>query len=95
MLMVRPERIVISVDQPSTGASNAAVTATVTDLTFQGPIVRIALAAPDGAMIIANIDPDTDLPLLRPGDRVWASWPHHAACVLQSASTSSQPEDTP
>ena len=28
---------------------------------------------------------DADLPLLRPGDTVWASWPPDAACVLPPA----------
>lgn len=82
-LMVRPERIAVSVDQP-TGTAQA-VQATVTDLTFQGPIVRLALSAPNGLPIITNIDPDADLPLLRPGDAVWASWPSSAACVLPDA----------
>ena len=61
------------------------VNATVTDLTFQGPVVRLALSAPDGSPIIANIDPDADLPLLRPGHNVWASWAPTAACVLPDA----------
>ena len=82
-LMVRPERISIFIDQP--GDSMQSVSATVTDLTFQGPTVRLALAAADGSPIIATIDPDADLPLLRPGDRVWASWAKDAACVLPSA----------
>ena len=85
-LMVRPERIAISLTQPAsqTGGEQS-VQATVTDLTFQGPIVRLALEAADGSPIIANVDPDADLPLLRPGDSVWASWNQSAACVLPSA----------
>lgn len=84
-LMVRPERIAISLTQPTSQATDGqSVQATVTDLTFQGPIVRLALVAADGSPIIANIDPDADLPLLRPGDSVWASWTQSAACVLPS-----------
>jgi spermidine/putrescine transport system ATP-binding protein len=84
-LMVRPERISISLTQPTpqTGGDQS-VSATVTDLAFQGPIVRLALEAADGSPIIANVDPDADLPLLRPGDSVWASWTQSAACVLPS-----------
>ena len=93
-LMVRPERVAISLERPAATSTVASVSATVTDLTFQGPIVRLALTAPDDSTIIANIDPDTDLPLLRPGDPVWASWSDHAACVLHSAPSSHQ-EDTP
>jgi spermidine/putrescine transport system ATP-binding protein len=83
--MVRPERISISLTQPTpqTGGDQS-VSATVTDLAFQGPIVRLALEAADGSPIIANVDPDADLPLLRPGDSVWASWAQSAACVLPS-----------
>ena len=84
-LMVRPERIAISLAQPtSQTGSDQSVSATVSDLAFQGPIVRLALEAADGSPIIANVDPDADLPLLRPGDSVWASWTLSAACVLPS-----------
>ena len=82
-LMVRPERISISMNPPC--GDMQSVNATVTDLTFQGPVVRLALSAPDGSPIIANIDPDADLPLLRPGHNVWASWAPTAACVLPDA----------
>ena len=89
-LMVRPERIAISVEEPTTLPTNGdsgtqSVRATVTDLTFQGPTVRLALRAPDDSPIIANIDPDADLPLLRPGDAVWATWSSSAVCVLPDA----------
>lgn len=84
-LMVRPERISISLTQPtSQNGGGQSVCATVSDLAFQGPIVRLALEAADGSPIIANVDPDADLPLLRPGDSVWASWTQSAACVLPS-----------
>ena len=84
-LMVRPERIAISLAQPtSQTGGDQSVNATVSDLAFQGPIVRLALEAADGSPIIANVDPDADLPLLRPGDSVWASWTQSAACVLPS-----------
>jgi spermidine/putrescine transport system ATP-binding protein len=59
--------------------------ATVRDLTFQGPTVRLALQAADGSAIVAHVDPDADLPLLRPGDTVCASWATTAACVLPDA----------
>ncbi len=91
-LMVRPERIAISLTQPAsqTGGEQS-VNATVTDLTFQGPIVRLALEAADGSPIIANVDPDADLPLLRPGDSVWASWSQNAACVLPTTLNQQSP----
>jgi len=83
VLMVRPERIMISTNDP--GPTNQRVHGTVADLTFQGPIVRLVLHAGDGTPIIANIDPDHDLPMLRPGDAVWASWSASAASVLPAS----------
>jgi spermidine/putrescine transport system ATP-binding protein len=81
-VMVRPERVRITVDEP---ADRPRVAGTVTDLTFQGPIVRLSLAAPDGSPVIAHVGHDAALPLLRPGDRVWASWAPDAGCVLPPA----------
>jgi spermidine/putrescine transport system ATP-binding protein len=83
VLMVRPERIMISVDQSTAGDQR--VHGTVVDLTFQGPIVRLVLHASDGTPIIANIDPDHNLPMLRPGDSVFASWSASAASVLPAS----------
>jgi spermidine/putrescine transport system ATP-binding protein len=78
-LMVRPERVQVSVNEPGDGPR---VPATVSDLVFQGPIVRLALAAAGDQPIVAHVGSETDLPLLRPGDRVWASWEVSAARVI-------------
>ena len=59
--------------------------ATVTDLTFQGPVVRLGLAAADDSPIVAHIGPDDDLPMLRPGDQVHVSWAPSASLVLPAA----------
>jgi len=67
-LMVRPERVRVSMDPPT--GDVATVRATVSDLTFQGPVVRLSLAAPDESTIIAHIGAEQDLPMLRPGDEV-------------------------
>jgi len=40
------------------------------------------LAASDHATIIAHVGAEQDLPLLRPGDRVYASWAPEASLVL-------------
>ena len=82
VIMVRPERLSLSADRP---AGTSAVAGTVVDLTFQGPVVRVSLAAASDVPIIAHLGPDDDLPSLRPGDRVWVSWPTDAACVLPDA----------
>jgi len=82
-LMVRPERVRVSVDRPS--GELTAVSAKVTDLTFQGPVLRLSLAAADGSPVIAHVGSEQDLPLLRPGDDVWVSWSPDAALVLPNA----------
>ncbi len=78
-LMVRPERVRVATDPIDTGAS---VAATVTDLTFQGAMVRLVMAAPDGSAVVAHVGHDHDLPLLRPGDSVHVGWPSDASLVL-------------
>ncbi len=82
-LMVRPERVRVSIDQPT--GDVATVAATVKDLTFQGPVLRLSLAAPDDSTIIAHVGPEQDLPLLRPGDAVHVSWSPEASRVLPAA----------
>jgi len=82
-LMVRPERVAVSTSEPH--GEGARVPATMTDLTFQGPVVRLVLEAPDTSPIVAHVGHDVALPLLRPGDPVWATWAADAACVLPPA----------
>lgn len=84
-LMVRPERVRVSMDSPT--GDVAAVRATVTDLTFQGPVVRLSLAAPDESTVIAHVGPEQDLPMLRPGDEVYVGWSPDASLVLPGAGT--------
>ncbi|BBZ28474.1 spermidine/putrescine import ATP-binding protein PotA [Mycolicibacterium madagascariense] len=82
-LMVRPERVRVSMERPS--GDVATVSATVTDLVFQGPVVRLQLAAVDGSPILAHVGPEQDLPLLRPGDPVHVSWTPDASLILPAA----------
>jgi spermidine/putrescine transport system ATP-binding protein len=82
-LMVRPERVKVSMDAPA--GDVVSVRATVSDLTFQGPVVRLSLTAPDGSPVIAHIGPEQELPLLRPGDAVYVCWSPDASLVLPAA----------
>ncbi|KRE28854.1 ABC transporter ATP-binding protein [Mycobacterium sp. Soil538] len=82
-LMVRPERVRVSMDAPT--GDVAAVRATVKDLTFQGPVLRVSLAAPDESTVIAHVGPEQDLPMLRPGDQVYVGWAPDASLVLPGA----------
>ena len=52
------------------------------DLAFQGPVVRLALAAGDRSPVVAHVGPDQQLPLLRPGDPVHIGWAPEAALIL-------------
>ena len=83
-LMIRPERVRVSTEHPG-GTDLAVVPGTVRDLTFQGPVVRLAVAAPDNSTIVAHVGPEHDLPLLRPGDPVHVSWSPEASLVLPAA----------
>lgn len=81
-LMVRPERVRVSMEAPTGIVS---VPATVTDLTFQGPVLRLQLAAADGSPILAHVGTEQDLPMLRPGDPVHVGWLPEASLVLPAA----------
>jgi spermidine/putrescine transport system ATP-binding protein len=79
-LMVRPERVRILLEQPADG--QVGIPCRVRDLVFQGPVVRLALDAPDGTEVVAHVAEDERLPLLRPGDEVYAGWEREAARLL-------------
>jgi spermidine/putrescine transport system ATP-binding protein len=80
-LMIRPERMHLRVDDPPPGF--VSIPAEVVDLVFQGPVVRFDLCTPDGSPIVAHVGPETDLPLLRPGDKVLVCWEPEAARFLR------------
>ena len=93
-LMVRPERVSVSVDEPTDGSMS--LPCTVIDYVFQGPVVRFALAGPDEAEVVAHVGAGEQLPLLRPGDAVWASWETSAARLLPDRAPWTPPEsDSP
>lgn len=82
-LMVRPERVRVSMEPPT--AEVVSVPATVTDLTFQGPVLRLSLAAADGSPVVAHVGAEQQLPMLRPGDQVYVAWAPEASLVLPAA----------
>ncbi|MGK2903978.1 MAG: ABC transporter ATP-binding protein [Mycobacterium sp.] len=82
-LMIRPERVRVTAEQPA--GDLAVVRGTVRDLTFQGPVVRLSVAAPDDSTVVAHIGPEQSLPMLRPGDEVYVSWSPEASLVLPAA----------
>ena len=82
-LMVRPERVRVSVEQP--GSDVASVRATITDMTFQGPVIRLSAVAPDESVVVAHVGPEQQLPMVRPGDEVYVGWAPEASLVLPAA----------
>ena len=88
VVMVRPERLHISIDRPT--GDLAAVEAIVEELVFQGPVLRASLRTAAGTELVAHIGPEDALPMLRPGDRLWASWGLDAACLLRSVDTTAE-----
>jgi spermidine/putrescine transport system ATP-binding protein len=91
-LMVRPERVRVSVDEPTDGSMM--LPCTVIDYVFQGPVVRFALAGPDDAEVVAHVGADEQLPMLRPGDKIWASWESSAALLLPDVANAGAPDET-
>jgi spermidine/putrescine transport system ATP-binding protein len=79
-VMVRPERVRVLMDEPANGY--VGVPCTVSDLVFQGPVVRVALATADGQEVVAHVGANDQLPFLRPGDSVWVAWEGDAARLL-------------
>ncbi|MFM7617251.1 MAG: ABC transporter ATP-binding protein [Actinomycetes bacterium] len=83
VVMVRPERLHLTPSAPT--SDGPAIEVAVADLTFQGPVVRTTLRTDAGTELVAHVGPEQDLPMLRPGDRLWASWEPDAACLLRAA----------
>jgi spermidine/putrescine transport system ATP-binding protein len=81
VVMVRPESLLLTLERPE---GRSCIPAIVEDLTFQGPVVRVSMESADQP-VVAHLGPEHDMPAMRPGDQVWASWPDGAACVLPHA----------
>jgi spermidine/putrescine transport system ATP-binding protein len=92
-VMVRPERVHVLMQEPVNGV--VGVPCTVADLVFQGPVVRVALATDDGQEVVAHVGATEQLPLLRPGDHVWAGWDRSAARLLPEPSSGQDPNADP
>jgi spermidine/putrescine transport system ATP-binding protein len=75
--MIRPERMHLQV------GGDAGLAAEVTDLVFQGPLVRVEVRAADGSMLVAHIGPDAGLPMLMPGTAVRVVWDEGGGRVLR------------
>jgi spermidine/putrescine transport system ATP-binding protein len=74
--MVRPERLHIS----SNGA--AGVSAVLTGMVFQGPVLRCQARTDDGAELVAHVGTDELPDGVRPGDRITLSWADDAGYLV-------------
>jgi spermidine/putrescine transport system ATP-binding protein len=78
-VMIRPERLQVSV---AAGPYSRSLEGVVRDVIFQGASARLQLRLADGTDVVTHVDPDDDLPFLRPGESVYATWNPGAAFLL-------------
>ena len=91
-LMVRPERMRVTREQPEPGWTGAP--ATIADLVFQGPVVRFELRTADGGVAVAHVAARQRYPMLEVGEQVWVTWEPDAAVLLRPAEQTEQTEQT-
>jgi spermidine/putrescine transport system ATP-binding protein len=90
-MMIRPERLRLRVEPGDDGRS---LDGAVRDVIFQGASARIALALNDGTEIVTHVDPDDNLPFLRPGSTVYVTWSPGAAFLLAGWPSQAGANDT-
>ena len=89
--MVRPERMYV--EPQLSDPDRWTVDAVVTEVVFQGPIVRYEMRLPDGSLAVAAVPARRDgLPI--PGDTVQASWSEESS-VLLPGSPAESPTPSP
>jgi spermidine/putrescine transport system ATP-binding protein len=81
-LMLRPERLQVVSAGGTDGIDGCQLSGAVTQVIFQGASVRLAVVLDDGTEVVTLVDPDAELPFLRPGDPVGVSWRPGAAYLL-------------
>jgi spermidine/putrescine transport system ATP-binding protein len=80
VVMIRPERLRLSLDVGNDGPNG--ISATLTELIFQGPVIRCVVCDKTEAEIVAHLNPDQRLPGLARGVQVRISWEPAAARLL-------------
>ena len=78
-IMIRPERLQV---RTAPGDDGRSLQGTIRDIIFQGASARIQLVLADGTEVVTLVDPDDDLPFLRPGSTVHLAWNREAAYLL-------------
>jgi spermidine/putrescine transport system ATP-binding protein len=78
-VMLRPELLRPAMDAPADGHG---LQATVVDLIFQGATAQLRLALADDTELVTHVESRTELPFLRPGERIWVTWDPGSAYLL-------------
>ena len=78
LVMVRPERLRVG----AAPGGPEALPATISDVVFQGPVVRCALRAADGTELVAHLGPGDQTAALVPGASVFVDWEADAPRLL-------------
>jgi spermidine/putrescine transport system ATP-binding protein len=85
LVMVRPERIKLSLARPQSGPEPiCAIPVTVTDIIFQGPVLRCLLLDAEENEITAHIDEEERPRGLERGVKLWAWWDDDAVRFVSS-----------
>jgi spermidine/putrescine transport system ATP-binding protein len=79
VLMIRPEQVRVSAAPED---STSAVSGTLREVIFRGPVVHVALTTPRGPTVVAHLTDVRSLDGLAPGDEAWACWQPDAAYLV-------------
>ena len=79
LAMVRPERVKLSARRPE---RMCAMSVTITEVLFQGPVLRCLLRNAQGEEISAQVDVDDHPEGLAKGAQIWAAWDPAAVWLL-------------
>jgi spermidine/putrescine transport system ATP-binding protein len=93
-VMIRPERVNVDGDGTAPADDGRRLGGTVRSLIFQGCQIRLDLVLADGTGIVSWIDPDDDVPALRPGSPVNVTWRPGAAFLLAGWPSQAGANDT-
>ncbi len=79
-VMIRPERVTVTRDDPGTPNS---VRGHVTNVIFQGSELRLLQVLGDQTELVLHLEPTGEASEIRAGDEVWTSWHEDAAYLLR------------
>jgi spermidine/putrescine transport system ATP-binding protein len=82
VVMIRPERVFLRRDEPYGDSSRLQLT--LTEMVFQGPVIRCVLRDASGLEVVANIPSDRQPNGLACGASLWADWDRDACRLLPS-----------